>query len=110
MQVISECKKNIVLSTILAVVIIIGLAVSAIWIAPKNTVPGGDLVARRESQLAVQLTDPPTVPVGTNSLNMTYSELVLQVAGQNSLSTSNLTIIPAGDSKSVDLMKLENIS
>jgi hypothetical protein len=61
----------------------------------------------------VQLTDPPVVPKGTTSLNLTYSAINLIVAEpgkNNQVTTSNVAIIPQGGSATVDLLKLQNVS
>ncbi len=65
------------------------------------------------AQLAIQLTDPPTVPTGTTSLNLTYSSVGLLAGepssgGQQTITT--LTVIPQGGSATLDLLNLQNIS
>ena len=57
----------------------------------------------------MQLTDPPIVPQGTTSLNLTYTEIDLLVAEPGS-SAQSISIVPSGGSATVDLLKLENIS
>ena len=66
-----------------------------------------------QALLLVQLTDPPVVPTGTASLNLTYSaiDLIVTEQGQNSLVTTNdVTITPLGGSATVDLLQLQNVS
>jgi hypothetical protein len=65
------------------------------------------------SLVLVQLTDPPTVPVGTTSLNLTYSSVGILVAEPtqgNQVTTSTVTVSPQGGSATVDLLKLQNVS
>jgi trimeric autotransporter adhesin len=66
-----------------------------------------------QALLLVQLTDPPVVPTGTTSLNLTYSaiDLITTEQGQNNLVTTNdVTITPQGGSATVDLLRLQNVS
>ncbi|HVC27817.1 MAG TPA: hypothetical protein VND40_06610 [Nitrososphaerales archaeon] len=66
-----------------------------------------------QALLLVQLTDPPVVPTGTTSLNLTYSaiDLIITEQGQNNLVTTNdVTITPQGGSATVDLLQLQNVS
>ena len=65
------------------------------------------------AQLAIQLTDPPTVPKGTTSLNLTYTGIDLLIGkpasgGQQSLATVSVT--PQGGNATIDLLSLQNIS
>jgi hypothetical protein len=65
------------------------------------------------SVVLLQLTDPPTVPVGASSLNLTYSAITLLASepGQNGqVTTTAVTVTPSGGSATVDLLRLENIS
>jgi hypothetical protein len=76
---------------------------------------GGSSSALAGSQalLLVQLTDPPVVPTGTTSLNLTYSALDLIVAEQgtgNLVTTSDVTVTPQGGSATLDLLQLQNVS
>ena len=61
--------------------------------------------------LAIRLTDPPQVPRGTSSLNLTYSSLSLLV-GEPSGTSGQLTTssVPVTGSATVDLLSLQNIS
>jgi len=108
MQVIAEYKKKILLGVILAVIIATGLAASANWVTPKSPTQSSSKTIPTSAQLIVQLTDPPVVPQGTTSLNLTYSEIDLLVA--ESETSQSIPIVPSGDSATVDLMKLQNIS
>lgn len=63
--------------------------------------------------LVVQLTDPPQVPVGTSSLNLTYSAvnlLVSEPASHGQVTTSSVSVTPSGGSATVDLLHLQNVS
>ena len=94
----SEYKTKIVLGAVLAVIIAVGLAGATIMLAPQtgttvsiqsqqssqnsqNTSTSQQLLSTStailgaQSVLIVQLTDPPIVPAGTTSLNLTYTAL-----------------------------------
>ncbi len=68
----------------------------------------------QSASLAIRLTDPPQVPTGPSSLNLTYSSLSLLVgeptgsAGQ--YNTKSVTVTPSGGSATFDLLKLQNVS
>jgi len=66
------------------------------------------------SLLVIQLTDPPQVPAGTTSLNMTYSSLALFVGEptgvDSQVTTKSITLTPSGGSATLDLLKLQNVS
>ncbi len=67
----------------------------------------------QQALFLVQLTDPPVVPAGTTSLNLTYSAINLIVSEQtsnNQVTTKNVTITPQGGSATVDLLRLQNVS
>ncbi len=69
--------------------------------------------APSQALLLVQLTDPPVVPAGTTSLNLTYSAIHLIVAepSQNNTVTMNdVTVTPQNGSASIDLLQLQNAS
>ncbi len=69
--------------------------------------------AGAQSVLVVQLTDPPKVPAGTSSLNLTYSAAVLVVSEPafNGTVTINFgSITPSGGSATVDLLHLQSVS
>jgi Domain of unknown function (DUF4382) len=70
-------------------------------------------LAGAQALLLVQLTDPPVVPAGTTSLNLTYSAIDVIVAepGQNNqVTTTDVTVTPQGGSATVDLLQLQNVS
>src|SRR5438552_3067666 len=66
------------------------------------------------STLIVQLTDPPVVPPGTTSLNLTYSAINLVVAvpaSQNGQVTpQTVAVTPQGGSATLELLRLQNVS
>ena len=66
-----------------------------------------------QSLLVVQLTDPPQVPQGTESLNLTYTSLSLLVgepSGSGKVNTVSVSSTPAGGSATLDLLRLQNVS
>ncbi|MGA3020368.1 MAG: winged helix-turn-helix transcriptional regulator [Candidatus Micrarchaeales archaeon] len=63
-------------------------------------------VLNAENQIAFQLTDPPSVPNGTEALNITYSSLQAHIAGNNNVSGW----ISGTGSGMIDLMNLINTS
>jgi len=69
--------------------------------------------ASAQSVLVVQLTDPPVVPAGTSSLNLTYSaaDLVVSEPAFSGKVTINFgSITPSGGSATVDLLHLRSVS
>jgi len=66
------------------------------------------------SLLVVQLTDPPSVPMGTVWLNVTYSSLGLLVGeptgSGGQLNPMTLTVTPKGGSATLDLLGLQNVT
>ena len=65
------------------------------------------------SVLVVQLTDPPQLPDGTSSLNLTYSAvnlLVSEPAFNGQVTISSVSVTPSGGSAIVDLLHLQNVS
>ncbi|MDV3244359.1 MAG: hypothetical protein LYZ66_04195 [Nitrososphaerales archaeon] len=70
-------------------------------------------LAGPQSLLVVQLTDPPQVPSGTKSLNLSYSSLSLLVGEPSSggkLTTTTVNVTPTGGSAAFNLLKLQNVS
>lgn len=66
-----------------------------------------------QSVLVVQLTDPPLVPAGTSSLDLTYSAvnlLVSEPALDGQVTISSVSITPSGGSATVDLLSLQGVS
>ncbi len=65
------------------------------------------------AKLVIQLTDPPIVPQGTSSLNLTYSSIGLLVgepASNGLQTTKTVGATPSGGSATLDLLELQNIS
>jgi hypothetical protein len=64
------------------------------------------------AKLIIQLTDPPEVPKGTSSLNLTYSSITLLAAEPATTTGVQVTTksVAVGGSGTVDLLKLQNIS
>jgi hypothetical protein len=65
------------------------------------------------ASLSIRLTDPPVVPKGTSSLNLTFSSIGLLVgepAGSGQQTTKTVTVTPSGGSATLDLLKLQNVS
>jgi len=87
------------IAAVLAAVLIISVAI----FANPNTLP--QPVAAKAS-FAVMLTDPPTVPAGTTQLNMTYSNVALDVVSGDGTSSW----IAVGSSGTVDLFSLVNMT
>ncbi|MGH2638579.1 MAG: DUF4382 domain-containing protein, partial [Rhabdochlamydiaceae bacterium] len=108
----SEYKTKIVLGAALAVILAVGLAATAILVAPQIGTPSrqqsslntstlqqqlsssSSVPLGSQSFLIVQLTDPPIVPQGTTLLNLTYSAinlLVTEPSTSTSISTSSGT-------------------
>jgi len=70
-------------------------------------------VSGPQSLLVVQLTDPPQVPEGTRSLNLTYTALALVVgepSGNGKVNPTTVNLTPTGGSATLNLLRLQNIS
>lgn len=66
-----------------------------------------------QSLLIVQLTDPPQVPTGTRSLNLTYSSLDLVVgepSGNGQVNPTSVGVTPTGGLATLSLLTLQNVS
>lgn len=83
-------------------------------IASPSSVPTSSTsLAGPQSLLVVQLTDPPQVPLETESLNMTYSSLTLVVgepSGNGTVNPTDVSVPASGGSATLDLLKLQNVS
>lgn len=108
-------------ATYAAVAVTIGVLIvlaSALYLGAWTTGPGQSSSQSQSSPVygslvLVQLTDPPTVPAGTTSLNLTYSSigmLVAEPAQGSQVTTTTVTVSPQGGSATLDLLKLQNIS
>jgi hypothetical protein len=70
-------------------------------------------IAGPQSLLVIQLTDPPQVPLGTKSLNLTESSLSLVVgepAGNGKVNPTSVSVTPTGGATTLNLLKLQNVS
>lgn len=86
---------------------------STLYLSPALRTGTTGVQSGTSAKLIVQLTDPPVVPRGTTSLNLTYSSIGLLVgepAGSGEQTTSTVTVTPSGGSATVDLLRLQNIS
>lgn len=93
------------------------IAVAAIIIISStlylNQSLGSGQLGGSSARLIIRLTDPPVVPRGTSSLNLTYSSIGLLVgepASGGQVTTKTVTVTPSGGSATLDLLKLQNIS
>ena len=89
------------------------ISTSATSASQTNLAQTNGTAASLQALLLVQLTDPPAVPAGTTSLNLTYSAINLIVSEPgtgNQVTTSNIAITPTGGSATVDLLRLQNVS
>ena len=108
-------------AAVLAIAVILGSALYTGVLPAAVQAPGSasnqqsnsSVPASTQSTLIIQLTDPPTVPRGTDSLNLTYSAINLLVqepanGGPGALQT--VTATPQGGSATLDLFRLQNVS
>jgi hypothetical protein len=103
----SRALKYTVAAIALAAIIIVA---STLYLNPSGLL---GQQSGTSSRLIIHLTDPPQVPKGTTSLNLTYSAIALLVGepvsgGQQTLKTVSIT--PSGGSATLDLLKLQNVS
>ena len=87
------------IAAVLVAVLIISMAI----FANPNSLP---ITAQAKSSFAVMLTDPPNVPAGTSLLNMTYSDISLDVIASDGTSSW----VDVGSSGTVNLFSLVNMS
>ena len=87
----------------LAAVLTAILIISVALFANPNILPKQ---VSGKSSFAVMLTDPPNVPAGTSLLNLTYSDIALDIVSADG--TSNW--VSVGGSGTVDLFSLVNMS
>jgi len=103
------------IAVVLAAVIVVS---STYYVSPPTTsAPSSGSSANSlvsgQSVLVVQLTDPPQVPVGTTSLNLTYSAvslLVTEPVSNGQVTVSSVSVMPLGGSATVGLLNLQNVS
>lgn len=90
------------------------LAVAAIIIVSSTVYLGSQVNSGfgsgAPSKLVIQLTDPPVVPRGTSSLNLTYSSVALLVGEPATGGMQTTKTVVVGTSGTLNLMKLQNIS
>ena len=80
---------------------------SAFYLNPSvGTGVGGGTSAK----LVIQLTDPPTVPKGTSSLNLTYSSIAVLVGEPASGGQQTTKTVTVTSPATLDLLRLQNIS
>lgn len=93
---------------IIAASLVIGIPAPS-FLTTSSSAQGG-----QSATLAIRLTDPPQVPRGTSSLNLTYSSLSLLVGEPSGtpgqLDTKSVAVTPSGGSATLDLLKLQNVS
>ncbi len=86
---------------------------STVFLSPTSGNGGASLTnttglqGGTQASLIIQLTDPPVVPTGTTSLNLTYSSVTLLVsepASHGGMTT--VSVSPPGGSATVDLLEL----
>ena len=113
MSVRRQALKHITAALAVAAIIIVG---SSLYLNPglgRGPTTTSGTQSGTPASLIVQLTDPPTVPKGTSSLNMTYSSIGLlagEPASNGQQTTATISVTPQGGSARVDLLKLQNVS
>lgn len=90
------------------------IAVAAVIIVSSTLFLNGSLgsgqQAGSQAKLVIQLTDPPIVPRGTSSLNLSYSSLALLVGEPASGAKQTPKTVTVTSSGTLDLLKLQNVS
>ena len=116
MSVRKQALKYTASALIVAAFIIVA---SAVFISPaieNRTASSANttgLQGGTPASLIIQLTDPPVVPQGTTSLNLTYSSvsfLASEPATGGERTTTTFSVSPQGGSATVDLLTLQNVS
>jgi hypothetical protein len=93
------------------------MAVAAVIIVSSTIYLGAGageygLQSGSSAELIIQLTDPPVVPKGTSSVNLTYTSIGLLVGvpvGGGQQTTNAVSVSPPGGSATLDLLKLQNV-
>lgn len=93
-------KTNIIALAIIAVVVIAILAYAAASQISRTS--------SQQSVVAVQLTDPPKIPAGTQQLLITYSSVELHSSSSGSANQSQW--VTASGNGTIDLLTLTNVS
>ncbi len=116
---LSLARKTATYSVAAAVIALAVILASSTFVGPmasnSSTTTGSSQssASGSQSQLLIELTDPPSVPHGTTSLNLTYSSISLLVGEPGAggqISASTITVTPSGGSATVNLLSLENVS
>ena len=104
MSVRTQALRYTAAALAVAAVVIIS---SALYLGPQaNTGAGGGT----PSKLVIQLTDPPMVPRGTSSLNLTYSAIGLLVGEPANGGQEAVRAVNIDSSGTLDLLRLQNVS
>jgi hypothetical protein len=87
-------------------------ASSSAFTSGSSTSSSAFSFAGPQALLVIQLTDPPQVPHGTKSLNLTYTALGLLVGEQSGgkVNPTSVNVTPIGGSATLNLLKLQNVS
>ena len=105
-------KRNTIRYGAAAVALSIAIIAGSAFLANSSILLGTGS-PKGSSLLVLQLTDPPHVPEGTSSLNMTFTSLSLLVgepSGGGQVNAQTITVTPPGGSATLDLLKLQNVS
>ena len=102
----SSLRKQTLQYTVAAVAVAaIVIVSSSFYLAPMTGQQGAN-----SAKLVIQLTDPPEVPAGTSSLDLTYSSIALLVGEPAGGGQVTIKSVNVAGSATVDLLKLQNIS
>lgn len=105
MSVGRQAVKYTATAVFIAAIIIVS---STLYLNPLSK---GGIQSGSSASLVIQLTDPPIVPRGTSSLNLTYSSISLLVGQPTGTGQQTIkSVAPSGGSATVDLLKLQNVS
>jgi len=117
-EIVSTGTKTIGYATV-AVALAAAIVLSSIYYVSTSTTSVTSTGSQTNSQipdqsvLVVQLTDPPQVPAGTSSLNLTYSAvnlLVSEPSYNGQVTINSISVTQPGDSSTLDLSHLQNLS
>jgi hypothetical protein len=118
MRSVSARAKTIRYAAVAVILAAIMIGASMYYVSPSTTSAQTSTSSTTtppfgQSVLVIQLTDPPQVPVGTSSLNLTYSAvnlLVSEPAYNGQVTISSVSVTPPGGSETVNLLSLQNVS
>ncbi len=113
-----DLSRTVVLSGIIGAIVAAGLIAATVYALPgyvtsvstttqTTTVSSSTERHGPNGTLSTLITDPPTVPVGTNDVYMSYSSIAIHIAGQGNSSQNWFSI---GGPGTIDLMQSINIS